>query len=102
MISADTPSLGERIDALTRFLPALEGPDVAGSWVGGGEREDGAYVMPRFAPSNVAEKLTQACNENGWVTPFGYVWRQAIAGMIEVGHIAAILRRLTAIRGSLK
>ena len=140
MISAATPGPAERIDAVTRFLPALGRPDAAGSWVGGGTRDDGAYVMPRLAHGDVSDGFIQACNDNGWVTPFDWVRWQAtaarkyypdtpllqrarvrtlgqlltlhvrkdrfveghFAGMVESGHIAAILRRLTAIGGGLR
>ena len=139
MISADTPSLAARIDAITRFLPALEGPDAGGEWVGGGERDDGAYVMPRFAHSEVTDEFVQACYDNEWVVPFDWMGWHGIAeeyypdslllsrarvatlarlftaqircdrfvdgqlaGAIESGHIAAILRRLVAIRERLR
>ena len=140
MISAATPGLAERIDAITRFLPALERQDAAGAWVGGGTRDDGAYVMPRFEHSDVTDGFVRACNDNEWVTPFDWVRWQAtaarkyypdtpllqrarvrtlgqlltlhvrkdrfveghFAGMVESGHIAAILRRLSVIREGLR
>ena len=112
MISAATPGPGKRLDAITRFLPALGGPDAGGEWVGGGERDDGAYVMPRFAQSAVDDETIRTSDDDGWVRTLGQLLplhvrkdrfvEGHVAGIFECGHIAAILLRLAVIREALR
>lgn len=67
LTTGESSALGARIDAITRYLPALETPGAAGRWEGGDESEPGVIQMPWFSYSEEVLAFIQACYENDWV-----------------------------------
>lgn len=63
--------MAERIDALLRFLPAMESR-LAGEWKGGDENADGTITMPWFNYSETTLAFIEACYEREWVEPFDW------------------------------
>ncbi len=131
------PSLAD-IDALLRFLPAFEQPDVEVGDFEAGTAEDGTPLPRHFAASPTLLEFLQALQDHNWVFEFDWSeWQPVaeryaknaalladaglgtirkiltthvrrehfedghLAGVVRSGHIAAVLKRLAALRGEL-